>query len=474
MANKYVTLAKNTGWTLLGNSGSKLLSFLLLPLYTRWLGTAGFGLSDLITTYATLLLSFSTLCLADSIFVFTKGCDRDTIRRNFSSSIVLTFFLLVVWLTVFFVIDCICSYLGVRNSFSNNIWYIFLMIVSTFIQQYFHNLILGFGYVKLFSSTGIVLTLTTFVFSYLLIPLYGVRGYILSIICANLVTVSYTIFFSKAFRYFSLQSFDTASIKQILKYSIPLIPNSIVWWLVSALNRPVMEHYLTYDDIGIYSLANRFPSVVTMLFGIFAMSWNISIFEEFQKDGFEKFYKDVFKIIFICISFCSLFIIVCSDAIVSIFAPAEFKDAGDYMKVMIIATVFSCISSFCGGVFSVVRQSKYYFYSSVFGALTAIALNFILIPLYGLWGTVGSVFISFAVIAISRYKYSKQYVHISLSKSCMLYIFVLLLASILTIVFKDFWINLLIGLLLCALLIFLERNMIHKLFGLFSQKVLKF
>ena len=82
MANKYVTLAKNTGWTLLGNSGSKLLGFLLLPLYTRWLGTAGFGLSDLITTYATLLLGFSTLCIADAIFVFTKGGKTESILTN--------------------------------------------------------------------------------------------------------------------------------------------------------------------------------------------------------------------------------------------------------------------------------------------------------------------------------------------------------------------------------------------------------
>ena len=234
-----------------------------------------------------------------------------------------------------------------------------------------------------------------------------------------------------------------------------------------------MEHYLSYDAIGIYSLANRFPSVITMLFGIFAMSWNISIFEEYKKEGFEKFYKDIFKIMFICISICSLFVILFSDVIVSIFAPAEFQAASDYMKIMIVATVLSCISSFCGGIFSVVKQSKYFFYSSVFGALTAIALNFVLIPIFGLWGSVGSVFISFGVIAFSRYRFSKQFVRISLSRSCILYIALLMADAISSILLKNFCFNLLIGLLLSAILVFVERDMMSKVLGMVSQKVLK-
>lgn len=45
----------------------------------------------------------------------------------------------------------------------------------------------------------------------------------------------------------------------MLSYSMPLVPNNIMWWLVSALNRPVMEIYLGMEAIGLFAVANKFP-----------------------------------------------------------------------------------------------------------------------------------------------------------------------------------------------------------------------
>src|SRR5690606_39636936 len=62
--------------------------------------------------------------------------------------------------------------------------------------------------------------------------------------------------------------------------------------------------------------------------------------------------------------------------------------------------------------FSAIKQSKYYFYSSLWGALGSILFNFLLIPIYGLQGAAMSVVLSYAVMAISRIKYSWQFVQI--------------------------------------------------------------
>ena len=118
-----------------------------------------------------------------------------------------------------------------------------------------------------------------------------------------------------------------------------------MWWLVSAMNRPIMEHNLDYSAIGIFAVANRFPSVVTMVFAVFSVAWNVSVFEEFGNDSFKFFYRKVFNVLFLFLLFISCGMITSSEIVISIFASTEFYDAWKYMIVLIISAFFSCLSS---------------------------------------------------------------------------------------------------------------------------------
>ena len=79
---------------------------------------------------------------------------------------------------------------------------------------------------------------------------------------------------------------------------------------------------------------------------------------------------------------------------------------------------FSCVSGLAGSTFSAVRKSRYFFYSSVYGGLSSIVFNFLLIPLWGIWGAVLSVVLSFMVMSVSRVAYSWTYVKLTISPVC--------------------------------------------------------
>ena len=413
MERKYKRLAKNSFWTLLGNASSKMLGFLLLPLYTRWLGTAGFGESDLVTTYSSFLVCIMTMCVGDAIFVFTKNQTDVEKKSYFSTALGFIAIILGIWALIWCLLDFLFAIYSVKNSFSYNIWYIYFLVVTTFVQTFTQQFVLSIEEVRIYSLTGVVYTISTFIFSYLLIPSLGIRGYILSMILANLFTGGYAFFFSHSYYYLS-PIIEWEKVCRILKYSIPLIPNTIMWWLVSALNRPVMEHYLSYSEIGVFAVANRFPGVITMVFAVFSSAWNISVFEEYGKEGYVDFYVKTFRMLFFFISLIASIVLVFSRQIILVFAAPEFSDAWMYMLVLIIGAVFSCMSAFFGTNFGVVKKSKYFFYSSVWGAGTAIVFNFLLIPLFGLWGTSISVLLSFVVMMITRYIYSLKFVSVSL------------------------------------------------------------
>lgn len=471
MENKYKRLAKNSFWTLLGNTGSKVLGFLLLPLYTRWLGTAGFGESDLVTTYSTFLVYVMTMCVGDAIFVFTKNEDDEKKKVYFSTSLFFVFGILLVWLIIWSGLDTFFSVCNITNSFANNLWLIYGIVVTTFLQQYFQQFILSLEKIKLYSLTGIIHTLLIFLFSYWLIPFMGVRGYMLAIIYSNFFTAIYCFFFSRSYSFLSIRRFEYNRIYEVLKYSIPLIPNGIMWWLVSALNRPVMEYNLDYSAIGIYAVANRFPSVIMMVFTVFSIAWNISVFEEYDKKDYEDFYKKTFRILFFVIIIIASIVIISSEMIVTIFAAPAFHEAWKYMVILIIGSVFSCLSSFFGTNFTVVKQSKYYFYSSVWGALTAIVLNFILIPLFGLWGTAISMMMSFTVMMVSRYVYSLKYISASLMKYILLYVFILGAVSIIVLFFDAFIVKIMLSISFILLFMYLERSILKPICETLRKRV---
>ena len=280
MNKSYRNLIRNSLWALAGNTGSKILSFLLLPFYTRWLGTAGYGLSDLITTYSSFLLGVVTLCAADGIFIFTKNRTQTEKSEYFTSTLKFVAVLFVGWFLVFSVIRFVASYYDIHNSFTDNVWLITAFVLSSFLQSFTQQFLIGIEQIKLYSFTGMILCISTFILSVLLIPGWGVKGYVYSLFLANMFTSLFSFLLSGSYRYFSMKGLQWERVRELLVYSIPLIPNAIMWWMVSALNRPIMEAYLGFSDIGIFAVANKFPGIITMVFSVFAVSWNISVLEE--------------------------------------------------------------------------------------------------------------------------------------------------------------------------------------------------
>ena len=286
------------------------------------------------------------------------------------------------------------------------------MIVCMLIQQTVQQFIRSLDKMVVYSITGIVVTVCTALFAFVFIPRYGVYGYVTSLNLAYLSGALYSLFASRAHRYFHFKAYSSEKCKEMLSYSIPLIPNGIMWWLVGALNRPIMEANVGLDGIGLFAVANKFPGILTMIFGVFATSWQISILEEYGKDGFEVFYNRVFRFV-ICFLFI-LFVIVTmsSELLVMIFTTEEFYESWKYIPILTLGGVLSSMSGMGGTVYSAVKQSKYFFYSSVWGALVAVFANLILIPQVGILGATLSVVLSFMAMAVSRIAYAWKYVKV--------------------------------------------------------------
>lgn len=459
MMGKYTRLGKNTLIVFIGGAGSKLVGILMLPLYTRWLSTSDYGITDMVTVYATLLLSIVTCCIYDSIFIFPKGQELKVQEEYFSSGLIFSLMMLVITACLFAAVSSIPVFYGVDSIFMEYIWLIYGILCTSFLQTFVQQFVRSIGHVKIYSMTGVVLTVATAVYSIAFIPGWGVKGYIYAIILANLSATCYSFVCSRIYRFIDRMAVKKERCVEMLKYSIPLIPNAIMMWLVGALNRPVMESYLGVDAIGIFAVANKFPGILSMLFAIFLQAWSISVLEEFGKKDYAAFYNKILRLGVTLLIFLLCIVTFLSKSMVSLFASHAFFEAWRYIPVLTLGIVFSCISSISGSHFWATKESKYLFYSSIWGALVAILGNFILIPLWGIMGASMSYVFSFVTVTLMRIWYGWRYVKIQKLNE---YFFMLLIGvlAILTMLYVSvIWIKCVLFLLMFVALGVINRKL---------------
>lgn len=396
--SRNTTLIKNTSFVIVGNIGSKLMGFIMLPLYTKWMSPDEFGITDIISTYAMLLLNVIAFDISDAIFVFPVGAKENEIKKYYTSGFLFQVFCCLMYAIIFTGI----SHISLPNSFFLYTWLIYGVLISALFQKYTQDFCRGIKKMSVFSFTGIIQSLSMAGFSIWLIPQFGLKGFVWATILSNIITTLFTILYSKSYKYFALNSFDMHCLKEMLKYSFPLIPTSLMWWLISSLNRPLLEEYCGIFAVGLFAVANKLPSLINMIFGFFQQAWVVTVLEEYKKKDFSTYYNKMFRLVFSIQVLGCIIVMLFAKLFITIMTTKEYEEAWLYIPLLSLSVLFSNTSAFCGTIFTAYRKSKYIFYSVIVGGIVAVIANFLLIPSYKIWGTCIAICISHACSTISR------------------------------------------------------------------------
>ena len=290
------------------------------------------------------------------------------------------------------------------------IWWLYGFAISEYFQRYIQQFCRSIDKMRVYAISGVVLTITLALLALLLLPKYGLVGYLWSIVGANIFAGVYTLLASGTWKFISLNGFSKNHLIILLTYGIPLIPNGLMWWLVNGINRPIMEHELGLGSIGIYAVAEKFPSILNMLFVIFSNAWSISMLEEFQKPDFNSFFNKTVKVLFFITIIGGCVITIFSKVLIRVFAAPEYFESWRYVPLLTLSIILQCLSGLIGGVFMAEKKSKYFFYSSIWGAAMSILFTWPLTRLFGIAGVAIAVALSFLCMIIVRLNYAWKYI----------------------------------------------------------------
>ena len=406
MESRTKRLGVNTILVFLGKAGSSLIGLLMLPFYTHWLTPADYGTTDLVFTYTSILVSVLSCCMADSLFIYAKGASEDDRKKYYSTGLLF----LIVSSIIFVVVTLVVRRIGYRFDIDGVIfehaWFILAITVCNALQLYTQAFTQAIDKMKVFTLTGIVFTISIALSSFVLLPTMGLTGYLWSYVFANVVSSVFSLVMSKSYRYLSAGDIDKSKCRELLIYGIPIIPNTIMWWLVSGINRPIMETSLGLTAVGLFAVANKIPAVISMLCGIFNTAWSITMLEEYGKADFNEFFNKIVKSIFFILVLAGVFISIFSREIITIFAAKEYIEAWKYVPFLVFSVLLQNLSGLIGGIFSAQKKSKYFFYSSIWGAGTSLIFTYLLISKMGMNGVCLAMIISFLSMFVSRLRYA--------------------------------------------------------------------
>ena len=463
MKNKYKKLLKNTSIFALGTFGSKLLLFLIVPIYTHILSTSDYGTIDLITSSVSLMIPFTTLLIYEAAIRFLVAKEYNE-KEVFNNCIFI--FLVGCILTVIFS-PCILYFLKLREYYFVFICLIMLSSYTTIFGQFLRATGDNWG----FSISGIINTFFIVVLNlfFLLVLKKGINGYFYSLLISYIITSIFIFIKCKTIKMFDYKTINFKYLKYMLLYSLPLVPNNIMWWIMNAGDKYVINYYLGTSANGIFSISYKIPTIITLVFSIFMQAWQISAIEE--KESKKDFYKNIFNFIFFTLVICTVFIIILIKPVFDSIIGTEFLDSWKYVPLLCVATVFNCLATFAGVVYIVSKNSKKSFYTTLLGAIVNIAFNFLLIRYIGLFGVAIGTALGYLIVMILRFKDYKKYFDVSLIDFRFIVTFLIIIADCILYIFVNS--NLKYGFsLLCILLIlWILRKDIRTFLGMIKSKI---
>lgn len=449
--NKKKQLAKNTLIIFLGKVCTQLISFFLIPLYTAYLATDEYGIVDLVQTYVTLLVPIITMELEMSIFRYLV--DSRTDSKNTKKLISNNFYILRFCLSLFIILYLlVICFIDIPFK-----WIILVDIIVCVLSGNFLQVARGMGKITDFSISCILTGLTTVISNIILICFVGLKseGMIISMALANGLCSLYLFIKLKLYKNIDFKLVDKKLIKDMYKYSLPLVPNGISWWIVNISDRTIISFVLGAGANGLYAISNKFPTIISSLSGVFNLSWSESAALHINSEDRDEFFTDITNTVIKLFTALGIGMLACMPFVFPIMVNKQYADAYNYIPFLVIATVFNVVICLYSQVYLAKKLSKQVATTAILGAIINILVNVVFIKSIGIYAAALSTTLSYFVMMVYRHFDLKKYINIKIETSLIIKSIIMFSITLFVYYYNNIWlniINLIVVVIYCVLL----------------------
>lgn len=403
-------LARNTILYTIANFASKFLGFILLPFYTHYLNTEDYGYFDLIMTTVSVIIPLITLQINDGMYRHLLSAKPEEEATIITNSIYITIknLLLFVLLYVIFI---------QFKQFGYS-YLILIQISMTIILNLWQQIARGLKNNIVYATAGVIYTITM-LFSNIVLIVFckmKVEALIYSNIFSAICVVFYVEYNLKIRKLINFKLKQEILQKELINYSLPLLPNALSWWVMNASDRYILNYYVGMGGNGIYAVANKFSSILMLVNSIFYLAWQESAIVEYESKDKDAFYTRMFNLYMTVQFTCLLILLAITKWVVQYAVDSKFAIAWKYIPFLYIAAVFLSFSSFYGTGYLSSKNTKGIFTTSIIGAVINFGVNLLFVPKIGIQAASLSTMLCFISVWLLRVYQTKKYFIIKIDR----------------------------------------------------------
>jgi O-antigen/teichoic acid export membrane protein len=380
----------------IGTIASRIITFLLVPLYSNWLTPAEYGIFDVVATYITLLVPFATLQLEQALFRYCVEKPQDS-GKYYSCvvSIVLPV-LSIVTVAVIVIMSVITD-----GSYTSGFIFYFVSFALFNINAEF---LRGTKRLKAYSAANVSFATLLMILAIIFVGKLhcGING-MLACYGASYLTVAVAI--SIVFHRFQFDHHDRGDRKlrkTLLAFSVPLIPNTVSWWISNVSNRTFINIFMGNSANGLFAVASKIPTIVSLLFGIFNQAFQQTAITSLRDvDRKAYFSKLLVQLIRILGTGCAL-ITVCTPLFYHLFIERSYWEGMYCVPFLVAGAMFLCIAQYLGDVLLAMKKTVSIGSSTIWSGILTIVFNFILVPTIGLLGASLATALAYIIMLLLR------------------------------------------------------------------------
>ena len=392
----------------------KVASFIMLPIYTHYLTPADYGILELLGMTIDVIGMITGVGLVSGLFKFYSTAETTPEKH----SVISTSALGVVGLAT------ASSFVGflVAPELSRLVFgaavdplYLRLFFVIYFLQNFEY---VPFLLIRAEGRSGLFVTLNTLK---LLLTLslnilfvvhlhMGVRGVLIGgIIAGSVVALGLSTYLIRRVGLgFSLHWF-----RQLLAFGRPIALWSIGSFVLVFSDRYFLNHYVSTAAVGIYSLAYKFAFMLSALaHSPFEMIWDAERYEIAKQPDAHRTYARVFLYMNVLLGLVGLAISLFVKDFLRVMSDPAFLSAYRLVPLIVAAQVVFTWGGFWNFGILITGKTRAMGEGAIFLVVVTMALNFALIPRFGMFGAAWATFIAYSVRFAWIYFFAQRHYYI--------------------------------------------------------------
>lgn len=391
--NDGIKFIKNTAIFFVGNVLSKLISFILLPMYTTVIPTEQMGIFDVSITLTTMILSVCYFEIWSAVLRYLyDGKNESEKNRVLKSG-----FDIFLGSSVIFMVVCsvVCTVMKYR----------YIPLITAYGVSYGASSFLtfaarGLGHNREFSISGVLNTLVQLSINILLLTVFKLDysalyiSYIIGTVCQTAYLIKCT---GLAKRLCDKTNRDLT--REMLRYALPLCLNTVAYWVLNSSNRLVYNALYGNAASGVYSIGNRFGSIIALATTCFTYAWQDLAFTSATNSPEEAsaLYTKACNKYQQFLTFATAMILPFIKVVFPFLIKGDYASADNIIPTFIVVAVISGYSAFIGNVFYAIKDTKIISISTIAAAITNLLICYPLIKTMGALGTNLAIVCAFTV-----------------------------------------------------------------------------